>query len=92
MAKKNKKGIKVPKKMLGIKLPKQPRKSVNALMKQVPASQAQPTLAIVVGLLATAIATQLEGPIKEFLDRQDAPKGKTRKLPDQPQPPSAAAH
>jgi hypothetical protein len=89
VAKKNKK-IKLPKKMLGLKVPKQPRKAVNAVLKQVPASQSQPTLAVAIGLLATALAKQLEGPIREFLDRQDGHKDAPRKTPEQP--PSAVPH
>ena len=61
--------IKLPKRLLGVKLPKEARRNVNDLLALVPASTAKPMATMAVTAVATVLAERLEEPLKEWLQR-----------------------
>jgi hypothetical protein len=77
MSKQRKKDrIKLPKRLLGVKIPKATRKQVNALLKQLPTSTAKPLLGATVGTLVAALAARLEQPLHDLIESYTRP-GKT---------------
>jgi hypothetical protein len=80
MSKSKSKGrVKLSKRFLGVKIPKATRRSVNAMLKTVPAPAVKPLLTVAVGALVTALAARLEGPLQELTEKIDAdPKKKPR--------------
>ena len=90
MAKKNKK-LKLPKRLLGVKLPKDARKTLNKLLKVAPADAAKPLISMAVGGVAVALAERLEQPLKDLLDR-DWPGGKATEKRKPTVVPSPATH
>jgi adenine/guanine phosphoribosyltransferase-like PRPP-binding protein len=78
--KKNKDRVKLPKRFLGVKIPKATRKNVNAMLKGVPAPAVKPVLTAAVGGLVAALAARLEGPLQELIESYTAdPKRPRRK-------------
>jgi hypothetical protein len=83
MAKKSKKNrLKLPKRVLGARIPKDSRKRINGLLKHAPASESRPIVAAAVSIVATMLAERLEGPLNELLNRhgigEPPAKGKSR--------------
>ena len=74
---------KLPKRFLGVKIPKATRHNLNAMLKQLPTSAAKPLLGAAVGTLVTALATRLETPLRELIESHTAP-GKGRDKPAAP--------
>ncbi len=76
MSKKNKKKdrLKLPKRFLGVKIPKNTRRTVNKLLKDLPAPAAKPVLTAAVGALATALVARIEDPLRELIEKRDAAK------------------
>lgn len=69
MAKKAKnKPLKMPKRLLGAKLPKDARRTLNRLLKLAPADAAKPLITAAVGGIAVALAERLEQPLKDLLE------------------------
>lgn len=78
MAKKSKTNrIKLPKRLLGVKLPKQSRKNLNRILKGVSSAQANPLVAAAVGSFVTLLAERLEQPLQAIVDHP-AVSGKPR--------------
>jgi hypothetical protein len=71
---KKKNAPKLPKRFLGVKLPKATRKSVNALLKGLPSDTAKPLLGAAVGALIAALAAKLEQPLADLVEAQTATK------------------
>lgn len=67
MAKSKKGQLKLPKRLMGVKVPKKTRKNLNALLRSVPASQATPLVGAVVGSLVTILAERLEQPLRDLV-------------------------
>ncbi|MFC0204579.1 hypothetical protein [Novosphingobium soli] len=62
MSKKKKKGsVKLPKRLMGVKIPKDLRSTINAALKEVPAHTLKPLLLSAVGALATGVLGRLSG-------------------------------
>jgi hypothetical protein len=79
MAKASKKDrIKLPKRLLGVKLPKATRKSLNRMLKSVSTDIARPLAAAAVGAFATIITERLEAPLKDLAERSSPPKRPTK--------------
>ena len=81
---KTKDRVKLPKRLLGVKIPKATRKSVNAMLKGIPAPTAKPLLAVAVGALMTSLAARLEGPLQELIEKgvgDKKPGGKDKTAP-----------
>jgi hypothetical protein len=74
MGKKSKKAdkIKLSKQIAGVKIPKPARKSINKLLKQLPAPAAKPLLGAAVGALVTTLAERLEEPLRELVESHTA--------------------
>lgn len=68
MSKKKNDRIKLPKTLMGVKLPKQSRREVNRLLKNLPASTAKPLIATAVGAIATILAERLDQPLKTLIE------------------------
>lgn len=60
--------LRFPKTILGVKVPKKTRKNLNALLKRVPASDANPLVAAAVGALLPIIVERLERPLEDFVN------------------------
>lgn len=90
MAKKAKnKRLKMPKRLLGVKLPKDARRTVNRLLKLAPADAAKPLISAAVGGIAVALAEKLEQPLKELLEgRWPDAKAMGRNKPAMPHSPA----
>ncbi len=70
MSKKSKgKRMKLPKRLLGVKVPKDARRQINGLLKLAPHDAAKPLIAMAVGTVAVALAEKLEHPLQELLKR-----------------------
>lgn len=68
MSKKKKKDrLKVPKELGGVKIPKDLRRNVNAMLKQGRTREGESLLLAAAGMLATTLAAKLEEPLKDFL-------------------------
>ena len=61
MGKKKKDRVKLPKRLMGVKIPKETRRTINAILKDVPASSIKPTLLAAIGTLATSVVARFEG-------------------------------
>lgn len=74
MAKKSKKQdrAKLPKRVAGVKVPKEARRSVNRLLKSLPTPATKPLLGAAIGTLVTSLAAALEDPLRELIDAQTA--------------------
>jgi hypothetical protein len=79
--KKTKDRVKLPKRLLGVKIPKATRKSVNAMLKDVPAPALKPLMTMAVGGLVTALAARFEAPLQEFIDKHTPDKPKSEADP-----------
>lgn len=75
MGKKKNDRIKLPKRIAGVKIPKQARKSVNTLLKGVPAPAARPLLGAAIAALVTTLAEKLENPLRELIESHTAKPG-----------------
>lgn len=75
MGKKSKSALKLPKRIAGVKIPKQARKSVNRLLKQLPEPAAKPLLGMAIGALVTTLAERLEDPLRELIESQTEKAG-----------------
>ncbi len=77
MAKKTKKQdrTKLPKRVAGVKVPKEARRSVNRLLKSLPRPAAKPLLAAAIGALVTSLAAALEEPLRDLIEAQTAKVG-----------------
>ena len=75
MSKKSKKKdrLKLPKRFLGVKIPKDTRRAVNKLLKDMPEPAAKPLLTAAVGALVTALAARIEDPLRELIENRKAP-------------------
>lgn len=76
--------VKLPKRFLGVKIPKATRKSVNAMLKDVPAPAVKPLMTMAVGGLVTALAARFEAPLQEFVDKHTPDKRKSDADPAAP--------
>lgn len=76
---KKRKAAKLPKKFLGVKIPKATRKQVNGLLKTMPAASSKPLLGAAVGALMTALAVRLEQPITDLIESYADPKQARRR-------------
>ena len=85
MGKKAKKGMKLPKQLLGVKLPKKSRKSLNRMLKSVSSDEVSPLVAATVSSVVTLLAERLERPLEALLNPATE---RDRRRP----PASAAAH
>lgn len=83
---KTKNRLKLPKRLLGVKIPKTTRKQVNAVLAGLPGDTAKPLLAVAVGGLVTALAARLEQPLAELIEAHADPKKRRRK--DEPAVPA----
>jgi hypothetical protein len=63
--------MKLPKRLLGVKLPKKSRKSLNRLLKGASSDVAHPLVAAAVGSFATILAERLEKPLMASLTPAD---------------------
>jgi hypothetical protein len=73
MAKGSKKNsMKLPKRLLGVKLPKKSRKSLNRILKGASSDVAHPLVAAAVGSFATLLAERLEKPLSALLAAAEA--------------------
>lgn len=82
MGKKKNSRVKLPKRVAGVKVPKEARKSVNRLLRSLPAPTAKPLLGAAVGALVTSLAAALEDPLRELIEAQTAKvSGKVRDKP-----------
>lgn len=62
MSKRKKKDrVKLPKRLMGVKIPKETRRTINALLKDVPARSVKPMLLAAIGSLATGVLARFEG-------------------------------
>ena len=79
MSKKSKKNdsLKLPKRFAGVKIPKDARRSVNRLLKDLPSPAAKPLLTAAVGGLIAALAARLEEPIRDMIQSK-TPRKKAR--------------
>ena len=59
------KQAKLPKKLLGVKIPKKTRRSINTLLKDIPGNVAMPLLSAAVGAVLNGIVNRLEGLMPE---------------------------
>jgi hypothetical protein len=64
--------IKLPKRIAGVKVPKEARKSVNRLLRTLPAPSAKPLLVAALGTLVTSLAKALEDPLRELIEAETA--------------------
>jgi len=82
MSKKSKKNdrLKLPKRFAGVKIPKDTRKSINRLLKDLPSPAAKPLLTAAVGALVTALAARIEDPLREMIEKRSGP-AKPRESP-----------
>jgi hypothetical protein len=84
--------IKLPKRLLGVKLPKEARRNVNDLLALVPASTAKPIATMAVTAVATVLVERLEQPLKEWAQRAGVGDDQ-RGAPDgRPAPPPSVSH
>ena len=90
MGKARKNQLKLPKRLLGVKVPKKSRKSLNALLRGVPSSQANPLVGAVVGSFVTMMVERLEQPLRDLIEAQ-LPAGK-RRSKERPSGLSSQAH
>lgn len=79
---KKRKAAKLPKKVLGVKIPKATRRNVNGLLKAMPKSTAKPLLGAAVGALVTALAARLEQPLQELIESYTRDPKKSRRKPE----------
>jgi hypothetical protein len=86
MSKKNR--LKLPKKLLGVEIPKTSRKQVDKLLKNLPADSAKPLLGAAVAALVTALAARLEQPLTDLIESYADP-GKARRGKAKTAPPTA---
>jgi hypothetical protein len=84
--------IKLPKRLLGVKLPKEARRNVNDLLAMVPASTAKPLAAMAVTAVTTVLAERLEQPLKEWLQRTGLETEQARAREDWPGMSPAVRH
>jgi hypothetical protein len=87
MAKKQKNKLKLPKRLLGVKTPKQTRKSLNRLLSLAPEAETNKLVAAAVGSLLTVLAERLEQPLRRLttIPQTTSRSAKVRKAPE-PQP------
>ncbi len=68
MAKANKtKSLKLPKRLLGVRVPKANRKRVNRLLKNLPDAPANPLVAAAIGSVMALLLERLEQPLNELV-------------------------
>lgn len=65
MAKKAKGGLKLPKRLLGVKVPKQTRKHLNGLLKELVGGEANPLVAAAVGSMLAVVTERLGKPMDD---------------------------
>lgn len=68
MGKARKGQLKLPKRLMGVKLPKKTRKNLNALLRGVPSSEANPLVGAAVGAFVTIMAERLEQPLRDLIE------------------------
>ena len=73
--------LKLPKRFLGVKIPKDTRRAVNKLLKDLPAPAAKPLLTAAVGALVTALAARIEDPLRELVEKRTTPAKPSEKSP-----------
>lgn len=61
MSKKKKGRVKLPKRLMGVKIPKETRRRINAVLKDVPARSIKPMLQAAIGMLASNVIARFEG-------------------------------
>ena len=81
--KKKKDRVKLPKRLMGVKIPKETRRTINALLKDIPATSIKPTLLAAIGTLASGIVARFEG------DRSPDEAGRNKAARARPQPASS---
>lgn len=69
---KNSRKLKIPKRILGVKVPKETRRTLKALLGSVPAAKAKPMLAATIGTLVTSLLAKLAEQIKAYADTDAA--------------------
>jgi len=73
---KHKDRLKLPKRLLGVKLPKDTRRRVNGLLKELPSPAAHPAASILVGTVVSALAARLEDPLRGFIETYPKRRGR----------------
>ena len=66
MKKRNK--MRLPKRLMGVKLPKEARRGVNGLLKSLPPSAAKPIIVAAVSGIALVLAEKLEHPLRTLIE------------------------
>ena len=61
MSKKKKDRVKLPKRLLGVKIPKETRRTINAVLKDVPASSLRPMLLAAISALTSSVVARFQG-------------------------------
>lgn len=77
-----KKKTKLPKRILGAKMPKDARKRLNRLLRVAPAGDVRPIVAGAVAIIATLLADRLEGPLADMLARSGLDGTKSGSRPE----------
>lgn len=83
MGKKKKNRVKLPKRLMGVKIPKETRRTVNAMLKDVPSGSLKPMLLAAIGTLATSVLARFEG------DQTSAGTRRDKAVRARAQPPSS---
>lgn len=91
MGKAKKGKLKLPKRLMGVKVPKKTRKNLNGLLRGVPASQANPLVGAAIASLVTILAERLEQPLRDLIDSR-LPGDKPRRADRPDRLPSQAHH
>lgn len=78
MPKKKKDRVKLPKRLMGVKVPKETRRTINAILKDVPASSIKPMLLTAIGTLTSSVLARFAGDEAEEKGPKKALRSRTR--------------